>query len=146
MKLRDKRTEAIYKIEDIDLGNNEEGIWLGMSRYNSLAELNEDWEDYEEPKEYWFIDDTSSIGVNNGIDKNRKMENFDKQIGNYFETKEEAERAVEKLKAWKRLRDAGVVFKLATLSDDTTVTIFARKQRNIHDYDEELFLLFGGEE
>jgi len=28
-----------------------------------------------------------------------------KSIGNYFETKEEAEKAVEKLKAWKRLKD-----------------------------------------
>lgn len=36
--------------EDKDLSANH---W----DYNSLAELNEEWEDYEEPKEYWFIND-----------------------------------------------------------------------------------------
>ena len=46
MKLRNKKTGAIYSIEDIDLGNNADGIWLGMTKYNSLAELNEEWEDY----------------------------------------------------------------------------------------------------
>jgi hypothetical protein len=33
-----------------------------------------------------------------------------KAIGNYFETKEEVEKAVEKLKAWKRLKDKGLKF------------------------------------
>ena len=33
-----------------------------------------------------------------------------KSIGNYFETREEAEKAVEKLKAWKRLKDKGFRF------------------------------------
>ena len=33
------------------------------------------------------------------------------EIGNCFQTKEEAERAVEKLKAWKRLKDSGLKFK-----------------------------------
>ena len=32
------------------------------------------------------------------------------QMGNYFETQEEAEKAVEKLKAWKRLKDKGFRF------------------------------------
>lgn len=38
------------------------------------------------------------------------IKNKMKEIGNYFETKEEAEKAVEKLKAWKRLKDAGFYF------------------------------------
>ena len=33
-----------------------------------------------------------------------------KAIGNKFDTKEEAEKAVEKLKAWKRLKDKGFGF------------------------------------
>ena len=33
-----------------------------------------------------------------------------KEIGNYFETREEAEKAVEKLKAWKRLKDKDFQF------------------------------------
>lgn len=56
MKLRNKKTGAIYSIEDIDLGNNADGIWLGMTKYNSLAELNEDWEDYT-PAEPLIKDD-----------------------------------------------------------------------------------------
>ena len=35
---------------------------------------------------------------------------FNKETGNYFETKEEAEKAVEKLKSWKRLKDKGLRF------------------------------------
>ena len=33
-----------------------------------------------------------------------------RSIGNWFETEEEAKEAVEKLKAWKRLKDAGFEF------------------------------------
>lgn len=109
MKLRNKKTGAIYKIEDIDLGNNADGIWLGLTKYNSLAELNEEWEDYEEPKKnYWYIDgdgETYQMGGIANITKSAMV-----NIGNYFETKEEAEKAVEKLKAWERLKDAGLKF------------------------------------
>ena len=41
--------------------------------------------------------------IDDGTDFDRVQK--DKEIGNYFETVEEAEQAVEKLKAWKRLRD-----------------------------------------
>ena len=47
MKLRNKKTGAVYKIEDIDIGNNSDGIWIGMTKYDSLAELNSEWEDYK---------------------------------------------------------------------------------------------------
>ena len=111
MKLRNKKSGAIYSIEDIDLGNNADGIWLGMTKYNSLAEINEEWEDYEEPKEYWYIEPN---GVIARIDEWDCCTDSDieimKTLGNYFETKEEAEKAVEKLKAWKRLKDKGFKF------------------------------------
>lgn len=48
MKLRNKNTGAIYKIEDIDIDRSKDGIWLGHTKYTSLSELNKDWEDYEE--------------------------------------------------------------------------------------------------
>ncbi|MBO7731567.1 MAG: hypothetical protein J6S67_03420 [Methanobrevibacter sp.] len=85
---------------------DENAIQLGS--YTSLAELNKEWEDYEEPKEYWFIDCDGEI-----MDAKYEGTGFDKDckaIGNYFETKEEAEKAVEKLKAWKRLKDNGFKF------------------------------------
>lgn len=47
----------------------------------------------------------NSIWSDDSIDSSRV------KIGNYFETREEAEKAVERLKAWERLKDAGLKFK-----------------------------------
>lgn len=64
----------------------------------------------KKPKSYWCINEFGTptevdyFGRKTIYDKSRK--NF----GNYFETKEEAEKAVEKLKAWKRLKDKGFRF------------------------------------
>ena len=66
-----------------------------LDEYDSLAKLNEEWEDYEEPKEYWYVYETS---VQRGMVGDLVEDGF-KQIGNYFKTKEEAERVVEYLKA-----------------------------------------------
>lgn len=117
MRLRNKKTGEIpEKIETITyiqwskkimmvyINNSGERI---MKYYNSLEAFNEEWEDYEESKEYWYYDTTK-----NGVDKITHLEDKEKDqtIGNYFETEEEAEKAVEKLKAWKRLRNKGIRF------------------------------------
>ena len=98
MKLKNKKTGEI-----VEWFNNTNGVFP-----NSLAELNEEWEDYKEPKEYWYIDCYGmvirSLYNGNEWDERRKL------IGNYFETEEEAENAVEKLKAWKWLKDKGFRF------------------------------------
>jgi hypothetical protein len=117
MKIRNKKTGEIPEnIETITyiqwskmimmvyINNDGERI---LKQYNSLETFNAEWEDaLEEPKEYWWID-TGSIPMvrksNNPILST--AEDIDKEIGNYFETKEEAEKAVKKLKAWKRLKD-----------------------------------------
>ena len=70
---------------------------------------NEELEDYEEPKEYYFISDTGYI-CSRTVDSGESWDKFRKDTGNYFKTKEEAEKAVEKLKAWKRLKDKGFEF------------------------------------
>ena len=111
MKLRNKKTGSIFKIEDLDLGNDKDGIWIGMTQYKSLAELNEEWEDYEEPKERYYIDSQNDC-VSEMFMPDRPTWDFNKSIGNYFETEEEAEKAVEKLKAFKRLKDKGFRFTL----------------------------------
>lgn len=67
----------------------------------------DEWCDYEEPKEYWYIDWNGEVCRSDIHDERTEQM---KQIGNYFETKEEAEKAVEKLKAWKRLKDKGFRF------------------------------------
>lgn len=78
--------------------------------YWSLKKLNEDWEDYEEPKpkEFWYINAMGLLFP--GVDLIEECVEEIKKIGNYFETKEEAEKVVEKLKAWKRLKDKGFEF------------------------------------
>lgn len=104
-----KTPEKITVVECID-GKRGSKVWY----YNSLAELNEEWCDVEEePKDFWFIDPEILIACESTdpllCDKKVAIETM-KQIGNYFETKEDAEKAVEKLKAWKRLKDKGFKF------------------------------------
>lgn len=71
-------------------------------------------EDYEEPKEIWTI--TTFGEVQGGspeediIPVDPRLIDKLKEIGNYFDTREEAEKAVEKLKAWKRLKEKGFRF------------------------------------
>ena len=66
-----------------------------------------------------------------------------KSIGNYFETKEEAEKAVEKLKAWKRLKDKGFRFVEYDTEHCGLSTIYFVYDNEIDKKD--LDLLFGGE-
>lgn len=120
----------------------------------NVAEMIEaGWEDYEEPiKPYWFINDLDGKPMKCDL-KNCGKSNFiewsehRKEIGNYFETKEEAEKALEKLKAWKRLKDKG--FRFTGFSGGRTIIEFT-----FDDYCsgepssafDDLDLLFGGGE
>jgi hypothetical protein len=155
MKLRNKKTGKIgnfcygYTNELCVSWQKDDGFW-GKQEYKSLAELNEEWEDYEEPKEYFMTEfgDISPLILPNGEPMfSERHINKLKAIGNYFETKEEALKAVEKLKAWKRLKDKGFRFEgwgtggeygsTITFSDDIEYN-----DETIADLD----LLFGGEE
>lgn len=98
MKLRNKKTGEIKELPD--------GFFCG----DNLKKICEEWEDYEEPKKYWFIGDNGAVFKFNRFLDNTELEKEYKEIDNYFETKEEAEQAVEKLKAWKRLKDKGFRF------------------------------------
>ena len=136
MKLRNKKTGEITEAND----------WNIIQEYDSLAKLNEEWEDYEEPKEYWYIDADGSIIQNYKPDFINHLLDGLKSIGNYFETKEEAEKAVEKLKAWKRLEDKGFRFSgfvYTELCDYARVNIKATMRND--SINDDLELLFGGE-
>ena len=140
MKLRNKKTG---KLVDINLSINmlDEDY---ITEYGSLEEFNEDWEDYEEPKEYWCIDWTG--GVNHITLLDDSTDNYEKakkQIGNYFETREEADRAVEKLKAWKRLKDKG--FRLDAVVDSFFCLDIYMKGKPYEEIKEDLKIVFGGE-
>lgn len=128
-----------------------------VPEYRNLAELNEEWQDYEEPKEVWYID---FQGVVRSASKEENDWFKESEIGNCFETKEEAEQAVEKLKALKRLKDNG--FKFEGIKQDYTRFFSQQKPIRIgrkylqfnkaEDEEwlkenwEDLDLLFGGEE
>lgn len=88
-------------------------------------------EDYEEPKNHWFIDcDGKIYSIDRlvGYDLNKL-----KEIGNYFETEEEAEKAVEKLKTWKRLKDNGISFEAKVIDRKWYLEPKAEPQQT-HDF------------
>ena len=106
MKLKNKQTgEIIDKWPDDFVVNSGSQIY----NYNSLAELCEEWEDYEEPKEHWMIEVFGDVGIVSSIYTDDMIDEL-REIGNYFETEEKAKLAVRKLKSWKRLRDLGAKF------------------------------------
>ncbi len=140
MKLRNKKTGEIREIKNI--------LVDGMFTVNSLAELNEEWEDVpEEPKDFQYIMADGNIDLQ--ADNNSIFSNNLKEIGNYFETEEEAEKAVEKLKAWKRLKDKGVELYGWRKNPTGTYDFLARWKDippKMTDIINDLDLLFGGEE
>ena len=86
--------------------------------YATLAELNEEWEDYEEEDEwpedgdeYWFIDATGDVYEDTVVQGHHPYRYIDEgriAIGNVFRTKEEANKAAKWLKLFKRAKDAGL--------------------------------------
>ena len=142
MKLKNKKTGEIREIKEILID--------GMFKVNSLAELNAEWEDYEESKEYWYIEADGSIIQNHKPTYINHLLDGLKSIGNYFETKEEAEKAVERLCAWKRLKDYNVKFNLDFVKNkiDFTYTI-NNPLLDVLDGEEQIFnnmkIVFGGE-
>lgn len=150
MKLRNKKTGEIGKLHcDMNVSPAKYGVFEDTDirghywEYGSLAELNEEWEDYEEPKGYWKIDTYDGI-VCYVTDFDDNINIFDKSFGNYFETKEEAEQAVEKLKAWKRLKDKG--FKLDAVVDSFFCLDIYMKGEPYEEIKEDLKIVFGDEE
>lgn len=141
MKLRNKKTGEVVVFGEgvIDLRQ------IGCKNVAEMIEAG--WEDYEEPKKYWLISPVDA-DVEQTEMEGDEVDTFNKQIGNYFETKEEAEKAVEKLKAYKRLKDKGFDF-VGCFKDNTINYEFVERPL---DYDEaeeaeqDLAFLFGGEE
>lgn len=106
MKLRNKKTGEIIEFDAILPVKDVSGDSVAHLEYNSLSELNEEWEDA--PEEYWYIDYDG--GILCGESDNSSSEKMMISMGNHFESLEKADKAVEKLKAWKRLKDKGFKF------------------------------------
>ena len=156
MKLQKKKLTNIKVFGEIVPCNEYSCIAVKTDRgvtwyYRSLAELNEEWEDYEEPKTEFYI--TAWGDIREYTTKEERFAFKQKlEIGNYFETKEEAEKAVETLKAWKRLKDKGFRTEGWTINDGLRISICTNMDSDgIYDDDKKeiqntLDLLFGGEE
>ena len=145
MKLKNKKTGEAMSIYEI------------LTSYDTLAELNEEWEDYEEP-DGWCV--TMYGGISRITKDDENLIPDLKEIGNYFNDKESAYDALDELKAWKRLKDKG--FRFEGIKEDYTRILqsqdpFRTGKRYLQfnkSEDEEwmeenwrdLDLLFGGEE
>ena len=153
MKLRNKKTGKIIDIYKgmLTLHYNQGRKTIHFKRLEDL----EEWEDYEEPKEYFYI--YADGNIYKDIQDDVREDNGCKEIGNYFETKEEAEKAVEKLKAWKRLNKCEFRFEGYNNRDRANggdIVIYAHVDIPNNNLLEEaqptmlndLDLLFGGEE
>ena len=85
-------------------------------------------------QDYYFIDSDGYVYCNRWDDCIIDHGRF--EIGDIFQTKEEAEKAVEKLKAWKRLKDSGLKFKDWNKSNyDRTFCINAEIEHDVVAFD-----------
>ena len=143
MKLRNKKTGVTRDLQEVIHQAYQE------HNYDSLAELNAEWEDYEAPKTHWYIYGAEPFEVDESDWDKEFIEEL-KSIGNYFETKEEAELAVRKLKAWKRLKDKGFRFKGWAIPEEPKtphIKLVIEAEMDVPDSPYDLDLLFlGGEE
>ena len=153
MKLKNKKTGEIGKILKQLSEDNQIEVITDDKLYvvKSLAALNEEWEDYyEEPKTVYFIGDTGDIIPVDSKTMSSTMVLKDRLIdfGNYFETKEEAEKAVEKLKAFANLRKRGFKFNGWTDADRGIVGEFEIycDALELDGIEQELEAVFGREE
>lgn len=81
--------------------------------YNSIKDFTDHWEDApKEPKTYWTVECGVATEYTEGDEKyDRAFET----VGLKFDTKEECERAIEKMKAWTRLKNKGLKIRLRSL-------------------------------
>ena len=110
--------------------------WSTIDKFPNILP---DWfEEVKEPTRWkpelgykYYLSDSNgsiydSVWSNDYIDRSRS------EIGNCFESREEAEKAIERLKAWERLKDAGLKFKDWNKSNyDRTFCINAEVEHDV---------------
>lgn len=106
-----------------------------------------DWfEEVKEPtrwkpdtgQKYYYVDSDGSVDSDiwNIWNNYSAIDHGRFEIGNCFQTEEEAEKAVDKLKAWKRLKDSGLKFKDWNKSNyDRTFCINAEIEHDVVAFD-----------
>lgn len=167
MKLRTKFQDKDFKLGEVvdasimyGCGDKIEVYCTEKSKlrnYNSIKDFTDNWEDA--PEEYWYVScDGRALKATTDQDEyNEKHNSGHVSIGNHFSSREEAEKAVEKLKAWKRLKSCKFRFERYTNIDNMNgnyivicANIDTPHNNLIEDMQpnmvKDLDLLFGGEE
>ena len=144
MKLRNKKTGEIVEWEH--------GLSYKLGKeYPSLAEFNEEWEDYEEDELLYVISAEHKSGYQCVLkEEYPEICEVAKELGIGFETEKECQEFCNKLLAWERLKDKG--FKVDLWDYDggnyqeriKTGRILFRV-KDYEENDKDLDLLFGGE-
>ena len=147
IRLRNKNTGEIAYADKIRVYSKD-----GDEDWTSLADLSLVW---EEVGVFYMID---ALGQVQAMNTGWSMEPYLKNFGNYFESKEEAEKAVKRLRAWKRLKDRNFRVNLNYSTGGATINhkdvIMCRIEAYFDDKweegnmkaEEDLDLLLGGEE
>lgn len=144
MKLKSKQTGEIMEFDAVLVAKDVKGNEVAHLEYNSIDKFLEEWEDApEEPK---------------GI---KSVGNISSSVHIEMGSKEEAEIAVRKLRAWQRLKDKGFRFdgweELQAKMDIDGLMLFNRdvidtdnvigfRMDDYHDCIKYLNICFGGEE
>ena len=158
MKLKTKFQDTVFGLGEVveaDLKEENNRIKVSIAAkaggyhtfyYDSIEDFTNEWEDaYEEPKKYWYIEENGCIDFNY-YDGGSYDEDL-REIGNYFETEEQAKKAVEKLEACQRLKKKGLKFKESRICGSDFSVCFSLEnhddyQGSMEDFDK----CFGGEE
>ena len=137
MKLKNKKTGETITIKDDRelalLKFVESSLPNGFILWEEAKETTR-WKP-DETQKYYYVDNDGLVRDDAwwnsaGVDQGRF------ETGNCFQTKEEAEKAVEKLKAWKRLKDSGLKFKDWNKSNyDRTFCINAEIEHDVVAFD-----------
>lgn len=119
MKLRNKKTGEIGQPRIGCKGNYIE-ICVDTKNhithyYKTMRGVFKEWKVIKEQKKYWYISDDGEVYGLSDYYVGSEIEDAHREIGNLFEIKEDAEQAVEKLKAWKRLKDNGISFEVKVI-------------------------------
>lgn len=170
MKLKTKFQDEYFNLEevaDVDIATMPDGRIKAQARamrgglhtifYKTKAEFDADWEDApdapEEPEEYWYVSCDGRVlkATTDQYEYNEKHNSGHVSIGNYFSSKEEAELAGCKLKAWQRLKDKGFKFDGYDVAHKSNGNLagqifYDAGDYSIEDIDKEMDLLFGGVE
>lgn len=118
--------------------------------YNNLKTFANDWEDYEEPKEYWYINAMGHVNPYQALSEEVIQDLA--RIGNRFNSIYEAGLAVEKMRALKKLKDHNLKIERGErvfVNDDDNSVVGQSLSLVIDTYseiEEDLNILLGDEE